>query len=107
MEADGRLSRWPATGMKRWIVPSTASRYRPAVGVPNQTLPSGVEAMLHTVSLPICGYVPRSKKRKLRRSADSMPSPAFCVPNHRRLAASTCRLQIRLSRRPSSARQMR
>jgi len=77
------------------------------VGVPNQTLPSGVEAMLHTVLLAICGYVSRSKKRKLRRSADSIPRPAFWVPNQSRLPASTCRLQIRLSRRPSSARQMR
>lgn len=55
MDADGRLSGWPGTGMKRWMVPSTASRWRPALGVPNQTLPSGVEAMLHTLLLPICG----------------------------------------------------
>ncbi|MCW0466424.1 hypothetical protein NB705_003497 [Xanthomonas sacchari] len=53
--AEGRLRASPGIGMKRRRRPSGCNWCRPPAEVPNQTLPSGVDAMDHTVVEPICG----------------------------------------------------
>jgi hypothetical protein len=52
-----QAARIPARGMKRLIAPAGDSRCRPPSAVPNQTSPSRVDAIDHTSSLPMAGWL--------------------------------------------------
>jgi hypothetical protein len=58
--ASGTLRGSPARGMKRVTVPFVANRCRPPSDVPNHIVPSRIEAIDQTSSLPICGFDLRS-----------------------------------------------